>query len=183
MSHNPHTPTHKTHFLTVYNTYNTLPPHTQTLTFHLEDISRDVRLICGLIPGRAWFGALLMEGLIVCQLPGCQIRHVGSQLGFTSLPFMFARSFFFAQSLQNWIGTLPLKKSPACHTSVIGPQCANCWHLRTEDWCAEGTVGITLLSTLHVMVCICNGVLSGMAPCNSWRHVLLFFYAALINHL
>lgn len=32
MSHNPHTPTHQTHFLTVCNTYNTLPPHTHTHT-------------------------------------------------------------------------------------------------------------------------------------------------------
>lgn len=125
MSHNPHTPTHQTHFLTVYNTYNTLPTHTHThkRTLHFEDISRDVWLICGLILGRAWFRMLLMVGLIVCQLPGCQIRHVGSQPGFSSLPFMFARSFFFPQSLQNWIGTLPLKKSPARHTSVIGPMC------------------------------------------------------------
>lgn len=122
-----------------------------------------MRLICVLMPGRAWFRALLMEGLIVYQPPGYQIRHVGSQPEFSSLPFMFAQPFFFPQSLQNWIGMLPLKTSPACHTSVIGPQCANCWHLRTEDWCVEGTVGITLLSTLHVMVCICNGVLSGMA--------------------
>lgn len=123
-----------------------------------------------------------MEGLIVCHLPGCQIRHVGSQQGFSSQPFMFAQSFFIHQSLQNWIGMLALNKSPACHTSVIGPQCANCWHFRTEDWRVEGTVGITLLSTLHVMVCLCNGVLSRMAPCNSWHHVF-FFYAHLINHL
>lgn len=126
-----------------------------------------MRLICGLIPERARFRALLMGGLIVCHLPGCQIIHVGSQQGFSSKPFMFAQSFFIHQSLQNWIGTLALKKSPACLTSVTAPQCANCWHFRTEDWCVEGTVGITLLSTLHVMVRLCNGVLSRMAPCNS----------------
>lgn len=176
MSHNPHTPPHQTHFLTVYDTYNTPPPYTHTFTFHLADISHDVGLICGLILGQASFRALLIEGLIVCQLPGCQIRHVGSQPGFSSLPFMFAQAFFFPQSLQNWIGTLPLKKSPARHTSVIGPQCANCWHLRTEDWCVEGIAGITLLSTLHVMVYICNWVSSGMALCNSWCHVLSFSF-------
>lgn len=114
-----------------------------------------------------------MESLIVCHLPGCQIRHVGSQQGFSSQPFMFAQSFFIRQSLQNWIGTLALKKSPARHTSAIGPQCGNCWHFSTEDWRVEGTVGITLLSTLHVMVRLCNGVSSRMAPCNSWHHVFL----------
>lgn len=95
MSHNPHTPPHQTHFLTVYDTYNTPPPYTHTFTFHLADISHDVGLICGLILGQASFRALLIEGLIVCQLPGCQIRHVGSQPGFSSLPFMFAQAFFF----------------------------------------------------------------------------------------
>lgn len=168
MSHNPHTPTHRTHFLTVYNTYNTLPPHihtdTHTLTFHLEDISRNVQLICGLIPEGARFRALLMESLIVCHLPGCQIRHVESQPGFSSQPFMFAQSVFTHQRLQNWIGMPALKKSPARHTSATGPQCANCWHFRTEHWCVDGTVGITLLLTLHVMVCLCNGLLSRTAP-------------------
>lgn len=167
--HTTHTHLHtKLPFSTRYNTYNTLPPHTHVLTFHLEDISRDVWLICGLIPGRAWFRALLMEGLIVCQLPGCQVRHVGSQPGFSSLPFMCARFFFFPQSLQNWICMLPLKKSPACQRgpSMICPRCASCWHLRTEDRCAEGTVHITLLSTLQDMVCICKAVSSGTAPCN-----------------
>lgn len=165
MSHNPHTPTHTeltffpctTHLTTVLHTHT----GTHTLAFHLEDISRDVRLICGLIPGRAWFRTLLMEGLIVCQLPGCQIRHVGSQQGFSSLPFMFALAFFLTQSLKIGLVRFPLERSPACHTSAIGPQCANRWHLRTEGWrvCVEGTVGITLLSTLHVLVCIRNVLL------------------------
>lgn len=41
-----------------------------------------------------------MEVLIVCQLPGCQIGHVGSQQGFPSQPFMSAWSFLLLQSLQ-----------------------------------------------------------------------------------
>lgn len=103
MSYNPHKPTHQIPFLTVYKTCNTPPTHTHTPTqkyaLHFEHISRDVRLICGLIPGQAWFRTLLIAALIVCQLPGCQIRHVRSQPGFFSfffsLPFMFALSFFF----------------------------------------------------------------------------------------
>lgn len=119
--HTTHTHLHTKLTFSLGTTHITPCLHTHTL--HFEDISRDERLICGLIPGRAWFKMLLMVGLIVCQLPGCQIRHVGSQPGFSSPPFMFAHFIFFLQSLQNWIATLPLKKSPARHTTVIGPVC------------------------------------------------------------
>lgn len=56
-----------------------------------------------------------------------------------------------------------------------------CKLLAPQDWgffCVEGMVGITLLSNLHVLVCICNRFLLGMAPSNSWCNVggFVLFY-------
>lgn len=176
MSHNPHTPTHQTHFHTVYNTYNTLPPHaythglTHTLTFHFEDISHNEQLICGLILGRARFRALLMEGLIVCQLPGCQITHVGSLPGFFFLSFHVCSVLFLSlksTKLDWYASSLDESCMPYLSDRPLVLQTAGTSGQRIGVWKVQRVLHYCRLCMLwfaFVMEAFC---VSGMGNCNS----------------
>lgn len=60
--------------------------------------------------------------------------------------------YFSPQSLQNWIGTLGLQKSP-----YLSDRPALSKPLAPQDW-VEGAKGITFLSALNAMVIIHNRV-------------------------
>lgn len=83
------------------------------------------------------------------------------------LPFMFAQPLLLSlpkTAKLVWHACAP-EESCTISTSAIGLQCANRWHLRTQDWWWRGcSLYIVLLSTLHVTVSIRNGLFQGMAP-------------------
>lgn len=158
MPHSPHIATHQTCFITMCNAYS----FTDTGAYTRPAFRRH----------KLWCAAHLWPNPEASQVqkstygePNClsaawmsnQTCGVSARTPLST--FHVCLVFFSPQSLQNWIGTLGLQKSPAFLTSVmIGPHWANCWHLRIEGWCVQGAKGITFLSAWNVMVIIYNRV-------------------------